>query len=317
MKQLAIVLMVVALLLLPVFVATPGVAQIGNCVRFAVIGDYGDAGQPAADVAAMIAGWDPDFIITTGDNNYPSGEAETIDENIGQYYHAFIYPYTGTYGEGADTNRFFPSLGNHDWATGDVQPYLDYFTLPHNERYYDFIWGPVHFFVVDSDPHEPDGRTYISKQGKWIAERLAASTAPWQIVTMHHPPYSSGPHGSTEELEWPYKMLGVDAVLAGHDHLYERLLVDELPYVVNGLGGGNTIYEFDVPLPESQVRYNDDYGAMRVTACDNQITFEFVARDGHVVDTFALFSGEVPAGDMLYLPFVLQTWKLRPAPDVN
>ena len=53
--------------------------------RFAVIGDFGLAGQPEADVAALVKSWEPDLIITTGDNNYPDGEAETIDDNIGQY----------------------------------------------------------------------------------------------------------------------------------------------------------------------------------------------------------------------------------------
>src|SRR3990172_7062669 len=107
-------------------------------VMFAVIGDYGENNSSEADVAALVHGWQPDFIITVGDNNYPLGAAETIDVNVGQYYHDFIYPYTGAYGGGADVNRFFPTLGNHDWYTQDAQPYLDYFTLPGNERYYDF-----------------------------------------------------------------------------------------------------------------------------------------------------------------------------------
>jgi hypothetical protein len=122
-----------------------------------VIGDYGLAGSPEAAVADMIKSWQVEFIITTGDNNYPNGAAETIDANIGQHYHDFIYPYFGEYGEGAEQNRFFPSLGNHDWYTAAAQPYLDYFSLPGNERYYDFIWGPVHFFALNSDFNEPDG----------------------------------------------------------------------------------------------------------------------------------------------------------------
>src|SRR2546423_11789400 len=120
-----------------------------NQVRFAVVGDFGDAGQPEQNVANLINGWQPDFVVTTGDNNYPAGEAATIDVNIGQYYHQFIYPYMGTYGAGASVNRFFPVLGNHDWGNAypnptGLQPYLDYFTLPGNERYYEFTWGPMH-----------------------------------------------------------------------------------------------------------------------------------------------------------------------------
>ena len=71
-------------------------------VRFAVIGDYGLAGTAAARVAALVGAWNPDFVITTGDNNYPVGAEDTIDQNVGQYYHAFIHVYKGSYGEGAD-----------------------------------------------------------------------------------------------------------------------------------------------------------------------------------------------------------------------
>src|SRR6478735_4083208 len=83
--------------------------------RFVVIGDYGLSGPDEANVAALVTRLKPDFVITTGDNNYPLGEAETIDENIGRYFHEFIAPYRGKFGAGAKENRFFPSLGNHDW----------------------------------------------------------------------------------------------------------------------------------------------------------------------------------------------------------
>ena len=63
--------------------------------RLAVIGDYGSAGPNERDVAALVKGWTPDAIITTGDNNYPRGAADTIDANIGQYYHDFIGAYAG------------------------------------------------------------------------------------------------------------------------------------------------------------------------------------------------------------------------------
>ncbi|MCH7761181.1 metallophosphoesterase, partial [candidate division TA06 bacterium] len=84
---------------------------------FAIIGDYGSEGTNEEDVANLVKSWNPDFVITAGDNNYSDGEASTIDPNIGQYYHEFIYPYLGSYGPGATTNRFFPTLGNHDVRT--------------------------------------------------------------------------------------------------------------------------------------------------------------------------------------------------------
>jgi tartrate-resistant acid phosphatase type 5 len=257
-------------------------------VRFAVIGDYGSGRQAAADVAELVKSWEPDFIITTGDNNYPSGSAETIDRNIGQFYHEFIHPYLGQYGEGAETNRFLPTLGNHDWDTDRAKPYLDYFTLPGNERYYDFSWEMLHLFALSSDSREPDGVRSNSIQAAWLQEQLSASIAIWKIVYMHHPPFASGPHGNISWMDWPFREWGAHAVLAGHDHVYERIVrEDGLPYFVNGLGGG-AIYDFKTPVPGSQVRYNGDYGAMLVVATEMSLTFQFITRSGEIIDTFVL-----------------------------
>ncbi len=254
-------------------------------VKFAVIGDFGLDGVAEADVATLIHSWQPDIIITVGDDNYPSGAADTIDANIGKYYHDYIFPYIGTYGPGADVNRFFPTLGNHDWYTAGAQPYLDYFTLPGNERYYDFVWGPVHFFALDSDENEPDGFLAGSVQAAWLQQGLAVSTSPWNIVYMHYPPYSSGAHGSISWMQWPFAAWGADALLAGHDHLYERLLVDGIPYFIDGTGGGS-LYNFGTPVPESQFRYNTNFGAMRVTASETAMLFEFFNRVGKLIDSY-------------------------------
>ena len=260
----------------------------GAPVLFAVIGDYGQAGRHSFAVAEMIDSWHVDFILTAGDNNYPDGEASTIDENIGQYYHRYIGNYRGGYNRGSETNRFFPSLGNHDWDLNTIDPYLDYFNLPGNERYYDVVFSPVHLFILDSDPHEPDGVGISSDQAAWLKDALANSQEPWNIVIMHHPPYSSGLHGSSDWMQWPYKEWGADVVLAGHDHLYERLEVDGLLYLTNGLGGHASRYDFENILPESQFRYNANWGALRVTATSQTLTFEFVNLDGAIIDTVTL-----------------------------
>ncbi len=256
-------------------------------VVFAAIGDYGSGNQDEGDVAKLIESWQPDFIITLGDNNYPAGAADHIDKAVGQFFHSYIYSYPGSFGEGAEVNRFFPSLGNHDVLTDNGKPYFDYFTLPGNERYYDFTWGPVHLFALDDIESEPDGVGVSSKQAQWLKATLARSTSAWNIVYMHYPPYSSGTHGSTDWARWPYAEWGADVVLAGHDHTYERLEEGGLEYFVNGLGGAAR-YDFANILPGSLVRYNSDYGAMRVEATETQITFEFITRTGEVVDTFEM-----------------------------
>jgi hypothetical protein len=255
-----------------------------------VIGDYGINNADEAAVATLVKSWNPDFVLTTGDNNYPAGDSTTIDQSIGKYYHEYISPYNGAYGTGSSHgNQFFPSLGNHDWdsATG-ANPYLAYFTLPGNERYYEFGRGPVHFFVMDSDPREPDGTSSTSVQALWLQSQLAAATEPWKIVYFHHPSYSSSSvHGSTAYMQWDFKGWGANAVLNGHDHTYERLDVGGFPYFVNGLGG-QTLYAFGTPVSGSQVRYNAQYGAMLIDATAAQITFQFIGVDTTVADSFTL-----------------------------
>jgi tartrate-resistant acid phosphatase type 5 len=148
----------------------------------------------------------------------------------------------------------------------------------HNERYYEFIQGPIHFFVLDSIEAELADVPVESAQAIWLKEQLAVSTSPWKIVYFHHPPYSSGKHRSSEWMQWSFAAWGLDAVLSGHDHTFERLTIDNIPYFVNGLGGRG-IRDFVTRAPNSEVRYNDNFGAMRVSADETQLVFAFYAVD--------------------------------------
>jgi hypothetical protein len=253
-------------------------------IRFAVIGDYGIAGNAARDVSLLVKSWFVDFIITTGDNNYPNGSALTIDDNVGQYYADFIFPYTGRFSSTATRNRFFPTLGNHDWESPGAAPYLAYFTLPGNERYYEFVEPPVHFFAIDSDANEPDGIAQGSVQGQWLQARLAAATQPYRFVYMHHAPLSSGENGSNSTLQWPYDTWGASAVFAGHDHTYERIVRGSLTYFVNG-AGGHSHYAFLTTVPGSVIQYNADFGALLVDVDRKGAVFRFITRTGVVMDT--------------------------------
>lgn len=268
----------------PTVLPTPSPAP---ALRVAVIGDYGMAGAPAQAVASLVRSWQPDYIVTTGDNNYPDGAAETIDANIGQYYQEFIAPYQGSYGSGATENRFFPVLGNHDWNTPGARPYLDYFTLPGNERYYSVVLGPLRVFALSSHLDEPDGVSSDSTQAEWLRQELATATECWKLVVMHHAPFSSGWHGGSVWMQWPFAEWGADAVLAGHDHHYERIMRDGVPYIVNGLGGAAR-YRLGIPVEGSAVRFNAEHGALLLEATPNRLTFEFVSVAGEVVDRYTL-----------------------------
>lgn len=267
-------------------------AQPEETRRFAVIGDYGAAGDSEQAVATMVSAWKPEFIVTTGDNNYTLGLAATIDLNIGQYYHPYIGDYTGTYGKGSQENRFFPSLGNHDWSLLGADPYLNYFTLPGNERYYRVVQGSLEFFMLDSDTREPDGVSSDSIQGEWLQSALADSTALYKVVVFHHPPYSSAKHGSHDWMQWPFAEWGATLVLNGHDHVYERIIKDSFPYIVNG-AGGRSLYDFKTPVEGSQVRYNCNYGALLVDVTDKALTLRFITIGAGLVDTY-IIEGKMP-----------------------
>lgn len=286
--------------------------------RFAVIGDFGKTNsQENIDVSSAIKTWNVDFVTTVGDNSYCYGAnapADPYDDCVARYYHAWISPYVGKYGAGALENRFWPVMGNHDWDTGLIK-YTSAFSLPNNERYYELRRGSVHFFMLSSDPREPDGNTMTSVQGQWLQAALAQSTAPWKLVYMHHPPYSSSSvHGSSTWMQWPFKGWGATAVLAGHDHTYERIDQTGLPYFVSGLGG-NSIYPFSsTPIEGSVLRYNADYGAMLVDASDCEMVFRFVTRTGVVVDTYSqtrTCSAPTPT------PTPTLTLSPTPSPDPN
>ncbi len=247
-------------------------------VRFAVIGDFGYAGLAEAAVARLVHSWQPDFILTVGDNNYPDGVEDTVQANVLQYY-----------GDDIRAGRFYPALGNHDWHEGHITAYLRYLRPPGGRRYYDFAVGPVHIFVLDSCGQEPDGITADSAQARWLREGLAAAREPWKIVVLHHPPYSSARHGSTKALQWPFAAWGAQAVIAGHDHVYERIMRDGIVYLVDGLGGVPGPYKFrPTPVPGTAVRYRESYGALQVTADARHLRFEFINIEGRVVDRYEM-----------------------------
>ena len=182
---------------------------------FAAIGDFGQDNAANTNVANMVDGWQPEFVITLGDNRYLNNSFDTV---VGSRYCNYLTDVNGGAlcpNGSSSENAFFPSLGNNDYSDGGgVNEYLDYFSLPGNgivssntsgnERYYDYIQGPIHFFVINSDVNEADGIDSTSIQAQWLQTQMAASTTPWQVVYLHHAPYSSGTGGTDTTLQWPF-----------------------------------------------------------------------------------------------------------------
>lgn len=278
-------------------------AIMGQSAVFAIIGDYGSGNADAAAVANLVKSWNTQFVITTGDNRYYSNN---YDRTVGNNYCDFLAGAgSGTYcnGNGSSINAFFPSAGNHDHTDGrGIEDYLSYFDLPGagiqssgtsgSELFYDFVMGPVHFFVIDS--YDALMNATMAVQQTWLQNQMAASSARWKIVYFHHPPYSSSSyHGSIEEMRWPFAQWGADVVASGHDHIYERLNYEGVTYFVNGLGGGFNNYGFSDPLPGSNMQYNGDFGAQRVVVDDTSMVFSLININGELIDELVLSRARV------------------------
>jgi tartrate-resistant acid phosphatase type 5 len=267
-------------------------SERGTGVTIAVIGDYGTATRAAADVAELVAGWGLDAIVTVGDNYYSSAGGSGTDRYhraVGRLYCDFLHGVpAGEWcaGGGSPTNRFWPATGNHDYNEAGIASYLAYFDLPGDELVYETVIGPLHVLVLDSHRALRRPRE-MRRQRAWLRSALGASTAAWRMVVAHHPPYSSGAHGSSPAMRWPFNRWGADLVVAGHDHVYEHLAAEGIPYLVNGLGGAARSW-FPRRDPGSVRRYAADWGALRVRATDRTLDVAFVTVSGGVEDSFAL-----------------------------
>ena len=138
----------------------------------------------------------------------------------------------------------FPASGNHEYGTEDAAPFREAFVLPENgapdgvERWYSYDWGDVHLVALDSE-------RVGAAQAAWLDADLDATRLPWTIVYFHRPPFSSGDHGSDDNVRrWFVPLFvkhHVPLVLTAHDHDYERTKpIDGVTYVVSGGGGRGT-----------------------------------------------------------------------------
>jgi tartrate-resistant acid phosphatase type 5 len=253
--------------------------------RFAIMTDMGTCSLTQGVVAEMVADWEPEFLVTAGDNW--QGRALTDPNNcsgggypaaIGDYYSAYLTP---------GSEAFWPSPGNHDYDAG-ISNYLTYFNyLPintdGNKRYYHILQGPVQFFMLDSQG-ALNSTSDMDAQKAWLEHNLQASTAPWKIVIFHHTAYTGGKHLPTIDMRWPFALWGADFVVAGHNHIYERSLQEGIRYFTAGVAGGTirTGGEFE----GREAYFGNSSGAIRVNASKTRITFEYITSEGTIRDTF-------------------------------
>lgn len=237
-------------------------------VRIWAIGDSGTANQPSyAGQQVQVrdayyrytADRRTDVWLMLGDNAYLSGTDQQYQDTVFN-----IYPVS------LRTTPLWPTIGNHDVTVGGGNyAYLNVFTFPTqgeaggvpsgSRHYYAFDYANIHFVCLDSEDsdHSPFGPMLT-----WLDQDLAANTNEWTIVFWHSPPYTFGTHNSDSIFDTGGHMVqmrenavpildsyGVDLVLCGHSHSYERsYLIDGhydfantfAPSMVRDSGSGRT-----------------------------------------------------------------------------
>lgn len=245
-------------------------------LRLAVLGDVGTGGPEewaTAGLAAEAASERQfDGLVLLGDNVYPNGDPSRLDATV-------FDPFAPILDQGT---TLLPVLGNHDVQDGHAAGQVAAFGLP--GRWYAVDLGAVLFIGLDSNL-VGDG-----SQAAWLEATLREAGHEWIIVAMHHPPYSAGIHGSDRSVrrEWVplFEQYGVDLVLAGHDHDYQRSeIINGVTYVVSGGGAGTrltgaadfTAYSASV-LHYVDVKVGD--GWMEVVAHSAAGPFDYVVIEG-------------------------------------
>jgi hypothetical protein len=229
------------------FFRTHPLAGTSVPTRVWIVGDSGTANASAQAVRNAYVSFTgtraTDAWLMLGDNAYNTGtEAE--------YQSAVFDMYPGILKQAF----LWPTLGNHDTAGSSNPPaslpYYQIFNLPVNgeaggtasgtEDYYSFDRGNIHFICLDSMTSD---RSAAGPMATWLVNDLAATAQEWLIAFWHHPPYSKGSHNSDTEsqlVEMRQNFLpiledyGVDLVLTGHSHSYERSFLLDGHYGTSG-----------------------------------------------------------------------------------
>jgi Calcineurin-like phosphoesterase len=260
-------------------------------LSFAVLGDNGSGGRQALAVAERMA-------LTY--QRAPFGLVALLGDicYYGNFRRRFDTVFRRPLGPLLDAGVGFElAIGNHDSqlhfsdeGLSAIEAELELLGTP--GRYYTTTHGPVDFFFLDSSIPGLYGPR-ASEQLEWFDDALASSDNQWKVVALHHPPYSSGHHGSTpgaqERLVPVLARRRVDVVLSGHDHDYERVEPQEgVTYVVSGGGCKTTRVGRSAftAVVERTLQF------LYVDVVDDRLDGTCVRVDGSVADRFTLRARE-------------------------
>jgi acid phosphatase type 7 len=252
--------------------------------RFAVLGDTRDGGQAHRDLIAQMVKAEPDFVIHTGDM-VGAGSVPVLWNEFFQIEAPLLR-----------MAPFFPTLGNHE---EDDLPrinslYFDIFHLPGNERWYSFDYGNAHFICLKTDGFPGGAAVPDDDQMAWLENNLAHNRLPWRFVFFHVSVFTSHAEDGLEllmrkRLTPILELYHISGVFTGHDHSYERLLVNGVNYIVAAAGGA-PLYPFTTHEAGSQASAQDNVFTV-IDVSGTRLTGQTIDRQGKVIDTFSWIDG--------------------------
>lgn len=275
-------------------------------LAFLAVGDWGKpdkrkAAMAVADRMGEIAeSIHARFVISTGDNFYPSGVTGVDDPK-------WAIAFEEVYRAKSLACPWYPVLGNHD-RDGNAEAQVQYST--HSPRwrmeapYYQRTerlgdGGAVDLFFLDTEAIDDQGllsrwvrrQATVRRQLDWLDEGLSRSRATWKVVVGHHTIFSGGHHGNTAELQEDVRPLlerhGVQAYINGHDHDLQHLLVDGVNYLTTGAGAETR--------PTGSIAGTlfaaAQLGFMSVSVNSREMTVSFVGADGR-----DMYGAKIPVG---------------------
>lgn len=250
----------------------------GAPVTIMTAGDIAGDAKDATATADLIRAAHPDAVVALGDQAYPDGSASD-----------YANKYDPTWGFLKD--RTHPVPGNHDYKTADAAGYVGYFGAQNVTNSVD--GGLYYAWDVGNGWRAYAVNTEISTSGKqltWLRDDVAAHPGMHYILYTHHPRYTSGsPHGPSKDICPLWDELaatgGLEIVLAGHNHQYERFAPMDCAGQASADGarsfvvgsGGNDLYEFGSVQRGSELQNNTDFGVLALVLSENSYEWEFIA----------------------------------------
>jgi len=275
-------------------------------LHFLAIGDWGRNGADhQIQVAKQMGKWATehpnDFIISTGDNFYPSG---VVSEHDPLWHYSFENVYT----DFSLQWDWYPILGNHDYKS-DPDAQVRYTAISRRwkmpSRYYSKTFkikekAEVLIAFIDTNPLIPEfhqnseygphvAGQQPEKQLAWLNELLQTSDAKWKIVVGHHPIYTAGPRTNNYDTLAVRKVLQpllekhrIPLYLSGHEHSMQHLKVQEKHFHQFISGSGSEVTPVKKGVNYSRFEAST-YGFMYFAINKEQLQVQCIDHEGKVI----------------------------------